>query len=80
MTRQKLRIVGMHCTSCAMAIDIDLEELPGVKEAKTSFARSTTEVVFDPAKVALETIVRTIAELSPPSHHYTPHPKPSTSQ
>ena len=62
MTRRTLRIQGMHCISCAMAIDMDLEELPGVKEAKTSFARSTTEVVFDPAEVAIETIVRCIRE------------------
>lgn len=34
-----LAIEGMHCTSCAMTIDEELEDLPGVKRAKTSYAR-----------------------------------------
>lgn len=60
MTRATFRIAGMHCPSCATGIDLDLETLPGVKEAKTSFARSTTEVVFDPAAVDLATIIACI--------------------
>ena len=68
MIKQTLRIKGMHCTSCGMSIDMDLEELPGVKEAKTSFARSTTEVVFDPARVNLDTIIGTIRESGYEAH------------
>ncbi len=35
--KQKLTIIGMHCTSCAMTIDGDLEDfVEGVKNAKTS--------------------------------------------
>lgn len=61
-TRQVLSITGMHCGSCAMAIDMDLEELPGVEEAKTNFARALTEVAFDPTRVDLRTIVSTIRQ------------------
>ena len=63
MTRQTLRISGMHCSSCAMAIDLELEELPGVTEARTSFARAITEVVFDPTRVNLDAIVTTIGQV-----------------
>ena len=62
MTRQTLRIKGMHCTGCAMTIDMDLEDLPGVQEATTNFAKATTQVVFDPAKVGLDRIVATIRQ------------------
>ncbi|MBI4991414.1 cation transporter, partial [Candidatus Gottesmanbacteria bacterium] len=38
---QKLvfKISGMHCTNCALTIDMDLEETEGVKESNTSYAR-----------------------------------------
>ena len=61
-TRQTLRIAGMHCASCAMAIDMELEDLPGVAEARTSYARSTTDVAFDPARVGLDTIIAAIRQ------------------
>lgn len=41
----KLKIEGMHCTSCAMSIDGDLEDyVKGVKNARTNYAKSETEV------------------------------------
>lgn len=57
-----LSIVGMHCVSCSMNIDDALEELPGVENSTTSYARSTTEVTFDPAQVSQEKIVQTIKD------------------
>lgn len=61
-TRQTLRIEGMHCASCAMAIDLALEDLPGVAEARTSYARGTTEVAFDPARVGLDELIGALRE------------------
>lgn len=61
-TRRTLRIAGMHCAACAMAIDMELEDLPGVAEARTSFARATTEVVFDPGRVGLDAVIAAIRE------------------
>ena len=69
--RQVLRITGMHCPSCATAIDLDLEDLPGVVEASTSFARGTTVVAFDPAQVDLATLVAAVREAG-----YTAEPLP----
>ena len=37
-----LKIVGMHCTSCAMNIDFELEDIKGVKEASTNYAKLQT--------------------------------------
>ncbi len=62
MTKQTFKISGMHCTACALNIDLDLEEIPGVKSAKTNYARQETLVEFDPSLVALESLKSTIAK------------------
>ena len=51
VVKKTYQIKGMHCSSCAMSVDWALEDLPGVKEAKTSYAKGFTEVAFDPARV-----------------------------
>lgn len=60
MIKKKLKIEGMHCTSCAMNIDFDLEDIDGVKSAKTSYAAQVTEVEFDSEKVNDQVILETI--------------------
>lgn len=48
MTKKiQLKIEGMHCTSCAMDIDFTLEDIEGVKRAKTNFAKQITEVEME---------------------------------
>lgn len=56
MKKLKLKIEGMHCTSCAMNIDFDLEDL-GVKSVKTSYAKQETEVEFDEEKIKPQQII-----------------------
>lgn len=63
MQKVKLNIFGMHCTSCAMNIDGELEDTEGVKEAKTNYARQQTEVTFDPEKVTVEKMISIIRKL-----------------
>jgi len=53
----------MHCTSCAMDIDGELEDRDGVEESTTSYAKQNTEVTFDPEKISLEDIVSVIKSL-----------------
>lgn len=56
------RIEGMHCTSCAMNIDGDLEDyVKGVKSAKTNYAKQECEVEFEEG-VAVEQIITQIKE------------------
>lgn len=57
---KKLKIEGMHCSSCAMSIDFDLEDLDGVKTASTNYARQETEVEFDEEKVDIAKIINQI--------------------
>ena len=63
MKKIKLNIHGMHCTSCAMNIDGELEDTQGIKESKTSYARAQTEVTFDPEKVSVAKMISTIREI-----------------
>ncbi len=42
----EFRIQGMHCSSCAVNIDLTLEELPGVVSSKTNYASSLTKLIL----------------------------------
>ena len=55
-----LKLTNMHCTSCAILIDTVLEELPGVKSSKTSYADNQVEVEFDPTLVNVNQILQVI--------------------
>lgn len=60
MKKITLKLTGMHCTSCSVLIDTVLEELSGVKRAKTSYAEQKVEVEFDPSKVEVNEMIKTI--------------------
>jgi copper chaperone CopZ len=58
-----LKIIGMHCTSCAMSIDGDLEDyVKGVKSTKTNYAKQECEVEFEEEAVEIEQIITQIKE------------------
>ena len=63
IVRKKLKVEGMHCSSCVMSIDFDLEDLEGVKSVKTSFAKEECEVAFDEEKLTTEKIIETIQKI-----------------
>lgn len=60
VVKKKLKITGMHCTACSMNIDFDLEDLEGIKSAKTNYAKQESEVEFDEEKVNMQKIIETI--------------------
>ena len=57
------KIVGMHCSSCAMSIDGELEDTTGVKKSNTNYAKSQTEVMFDAEKIKEKDIVGIIKKV-----------------
>lgn len=61
MKKQIFKINGMHCASCALNIDLDLEDLSGVKSSKTSYAKSESEIEYDPDQVSEKKILKIIA-------------------
>ena len=58
-----LQIVGMHCVSCAINIDFELEDLEGVREAKTHYAKQVSVITYEPHKVSHEQMVAVISKL-----------------
>lgn len=60
MIKKKFKIDGMHCTSCAMNIDGELEDTEGVKSASTNFAKAVVEVEYDSSKLSDKDVIKTI--------------------
>lgn len=60
MKKSSFKIEGMHCSSCAMNIDFDLEDLEGVTSVKTNYAKQISEVEFDEEKIDESNIISSI--------------------
>lgn len=56
----KLKINGMHCGSCAMLIDGDLEELEGVKSSMTNYYSQECEVEVETGRIEISRIIETV--------------------
>lgn len=63
VTTKKFKIVDMHCTSCAVTIDMELEDTDGVIESNTSYAKACVEVAFDPKKIQEEDIIAVLKKV-----------------
>ncbi|MFD8644192.1 MULTISPECIES: heavy-metal-associated domain-containing protein [Streptomyces] len=46
-----LEVEGMHCTSCGLLIDDELEEVPGVRSARTDVRSGRSTVRFEEGAV-----------------------------
>lgn len=57
------KIDGMHCTSCSMNIDGELEDTEGVISASTSYAKARTTVEYDVSKVSPDKLKKTVEQL-----------------
>lgn len=51
----------MHCSSCAIRIDGDLEELAGIKSAQTDYHQAQTSVEYDENLIDLDRIKQVIS-------------------
>src|SRR4029450_6779282 len=60
--RVRLDIEGMTCASCAARIEKKLNKLDGV-EATVNYAAEEAAVSFDPARVQLEKLIRTVGAI-----------------
>lgn len=60
LQKKVFKISGMHCTSCALNIDLDLEEVEGVRKSDTSYAKQETTVEFDSDIIKQDKIISLI--------------------
>jgi len=63
MKKSIFKINNMHCTACAINIDFELEDLEGIKMAKTNYARAQTEVEYDPKLLTEKKIIEAIKKV-----------------
>jgi copper chaperone CopZ len=63
MTKKIFKILGMHCSSCAMNIDGELEDTEGIKSSNTSYAKQETKVEFDEKKLDDKKILEIIKDV-----------------
>jgi len=63
LVKATLTISGMHCGSCALAIEMILKEMQGVSSAKVSFNSKKAEVEFDQSKIKLDDLKKEIAKV-----------------
>jgi len=61
--KARIHVTGMTCTTCAATIEKGLTQTPGVEKADVSFASEKASVEYDPSKVNLARIAKTISEL-----------------
>jgi len=59
----KFNISGMHCISCAMNIDGELEDSGKVKDVRTNYAKAQTEVTFDSDEISHGDIIAIIKKV-----------------
>ena len=60
MKKVVFKIVDMHCTSCSISIDGDLEDAAGMMKSQTSYVKAMTEVEFDSSKIGEKEILQII--------------------
>jgi copper chaperone CopZ len=56
-----LHIEGMHCASCGLVIDEQLDDLEGVLSSRTSVRKGISTVVFDADRCSPTKITEAIA-------------------
>lgn len=58
--KKTFKISGMHCTSCSLMIDGDLEDTEGVLSSSTNYAKQESVVSFDTTKLSAQKILEII--------------------
>lgn len=60
--KKEVKVVGMHCSNCVKAIELSLNELDGVNDAKASLEDNNVIIDYDSSKVSDEDIQDAVEE------------------
>jgi Cu2+-exporting ATPase len=69
LLRAELLLEGVHCAACLQVVERLPHVLPGVRESRLDIGRAALSLVFDPTKVQLSRVARTLDAMG-----YRPHP------
>jgi Cu+-exporting ATPase len=61
-TKAELKIAGMHCATCAVAVEESLSQVEEVSAARVNFGTESAHVEFDPSKVSLSTLEKAVKD------------------
>jgi copper chaperone CopZ len=56
----RLETTGLHCQSCSMLVQMELEDLDGVVSATSDFRTGVTEVEYSPDAVTVDALVAAV--------------------
>jgi Cu+-exporting ATPase len=60
LQKVQLPIIDMHCSSCAITIEKEINKLPGIKSVIINYVTETAYVDYDEGNVAVDDIVKAI--------------------
>jgi sulfite exporter TauE/SafE/copper chaperone CopZ len=60
----KLQINGIHCKSCKILIETEIDVLPGVNKVEVDYISGEAEIEFDDEKISQEKIFKAIEKLN----------------
>lgn len=60
ITQENLKVEGMSCNHCKMAVEKALKNLPGVSGVEVDLAGGLVRVTYDPGEVSRDDIARAI--------------------
>ncbi len=60
MEKLKLKVEGMSCGHCEIAVQDAVRKLPGIKKVKANKRRKEAAIEYDAAAVSTEQIVKAI--------------------
>lgn len=63
MKTATFKLSGLHCVTCALTIDVELEDMIGIKESKTNYAKSILQVMYNENIITIQKIIQLIKQL-----------------
>ena len=62
MAKEILKIKGMSCNHCKMAVENELRAIDGVKSVNVSLEKNIAEIEYDSSKAGIEEFKKAIEE------------------
>ena len=56
----RLRTTGLHCQSCSMLVQMELEDVAGVASAVSDFRTGMTDVEYRPDEVTVDELITAV--------------------
>ncbi len=63
MAEIKFLVEGIVCTGCAMDMETVMLDMDGVEDASVNYKDGVFSITFEPAEIAVETIIKKVEKL-----------------